>query len=47
LESTLLKFERRLTAVKAIAQEQGLVSLNGRRFDDVMAIWQEAKLRVG
>lgn len=47
LESTLLKFERRLTAVKAIALEQGLVTLNGKPFDDLMAIWKEAKLRVG
>jgi hypothetical protein len=33
--------------VKAIAQEQGLINLNGQIFDDLMAIWQKAKLRVG
>lgn len=46
LQQTLIKFERRLNAVKAITEEQGLANLKGRSFDDLMLIWQEAKTRV-
>lgn len=46
LEHTLTKFEQRLNAVKDIAQEQGLTHLNGHSFDELMAIWQQAKVRV-
>ena len=47
LEQTLTKFERRLNAVKEITQERGLNSLNGFPFDELMAIWDQAKVRVG
>lgn len=47
LEQTLAKFERRLNAVKEITQMQGLSNLNGVPFDDLMAIWDQAKVRVG
>lgn len=47
LEQTLAKFERRLNAVKEIAKEQGLIHLSGFEFNDLMAIWQKAKIRVG
>jgi uncharacterized protein YabN with tetrapyrrole methylase and pyrophosphatase domain len=47
LEQTLNKFERRLNAVKAISMEQGLTNLNGFAFDELMAIWEKAKARVG
>jgi uncharacterized protein YabN with tetrapyrrole methylase and pyrophosphatase domain len=46
LMKTLEKFEQRLNAVKAIAEEQGLASLNGYPFDELMVIWQQAKTRV-
>lgn len=46
LEQTLIKFERRLNAVKEISQERGLTNLNGRPFDELMAIWDEAKARL-
>ena len=45
LSNTLDKFERRLNAVKAIAEEQGLTTLNGYPFDELMVIWQQAKAR--
>lgn len=47
LEKTLAKFERRLEAVKEISTEQGLKHLHGHAFKELMAIWQQAKLRVG
>jgi len=47
LEQTLIKFERRLNAVKAIAQERGLTSLRGYPFDELMDVWQKAKKRAG
>ena len=46
LEQTLGKFERRLTAVKQIAQERGLSTLKGFPFEELMAIWGSAKERV-
>lgn len=46
LSETLIKFERRLKAVKDIAQEQEITHLNGHPFDELMAIWQQAKVRV-
>ena len=45
LKQTLTKFERRLNAVKEITQEQGLNNLNGLPFDELMAIWNKAKVR--
>jgi len=47
LEQTLAKFERRLNAVKAIAQERGLTNLHGYPFEELMDVWQKAKIRVG
>ena len=37
------KFERRLTAVKAIAAAKGLTNLKNHSFHELMAIWQAAK----
>lgn len=47
LEQTLTKFERRLNAVKEIAQERGINNLKGFPFDELMEIWEQAKVRVG
>jgi uncharacterized protein YabN with tetrapyrrole methylase and pyrophosphatase domain len=47
LEKTLIKFERRLNAVKQIADEQGLEHLDGHSFDVLMTFWKQAKERVG
>lgn len=47
LAKTLLKFERRLNAVKAIAAESGLASLHGAEFATLMRLWDQAKQRVG
>ena len=47
LEKTILKFERRLNSVKDIATEQGLSTLDGHSFDELMKIWRQAKLLVG
>lgn len=47
LMKTLEKFQRRLQAVKAIAEEQQLPHLQGKSFDELMVIWKIAKDRVG
>lgn len=47
LGQTLTKFERRLRAVKLIAEEEGLDSLEGQSFDELMCIWEKAKKLVG
>lgn len=47
LEHTLAKFERRLNAVKAIAEEKGFATLKGHSFQEIMIIWRQAKGRVG
>ena len=47
LEKTVEKFERRLMAVQAIAQDQGLTNLEGHSFEQLMRIWDEAKKSVG
>jgi uncharacterized protein YabN with tetrapyrrole methylase and pyrophosphatase domain len=46
LEQTLIKFERRLNAVKEIAQKQELSNLHGLMFEELMSIWKQAKARV-
>ena len=46
LRNTLTKFERRLNAVKTIAQEQGFTTLKGYPFEELMKIWAQAKERV-
>ncbi|MGQ3891970.1 MazG nucleotide pyrophosphohydrolase domain-containing protein [Legionella sp. CNM-4043-24] len=47
LTKTLGKFERRLKAVKSLAAERGLSDLNGHSFEELMAIWAQAKSIVG
>lgn len=47
LEKTVLKFERRLNAVKKIAEDKGLSTLEGHSFDELMKIWRQAKKTVG
>jgi len=47
LEKALTKFERRLRAVKLIAEENGLTTLEGQPFDELMCIWDKAKVLVG
>ncbi len=38
------KFERRLEAVKALAKHDGLNSLKGKPFEELMIYWEKAKL---
>lgn len=47
LGQSLIKFERRLSAVKRLAEEQGLNNLDGKPFDELMKIWDRAKELVG
>ena len=47
LEKTLNKFERRLNAVKHLANESGLTNVEGRSFDELMCLWDKAKQLVG
>jgi uncharacterized protein YabN with tetrapyrrole methylase and pyrophosphatase domain len=47
LQKTVLKFEKRLNAVKKLTPEQGLTTLDGLSFDELMRIWEKAKELVG
>lgn len=47
LEKSVVKFESRFQAVKSLAREQGLSSLNGKSFDDLMSYWDQAKKMMG
>ena len=47
LQKTLLKFERRMMAVKQITVERGLDNLEGYTFTELMHVWDEAKQLVG
>ncbi len=47
LSQSLNKFERRLNAVKVLACEQGLYTLEGHSFEQLMHVWNEAKKLVG
>ncbi len=47
LEQTTEKFARRLREVKIISKENKLENLKGQSFAELMAIWQQAKKRVG
>ena len=47
LNKTVEKFERRMNAVKAIADEQGLQHFDGFSFDELMVFWDKAKKKVG
>lgn len=43
LEDAAIKFEQRLEAVKQLANEQGLTTLENHSFDELMAYWRKAK----
>jgi uncharacterized protein YabN with tetrapyrrole methylase and pyrophosphatase domain len=47
LAGTLKKFERRLTAVKQLAQAEGKSSLKDHDFAELMQYWDQAKRLVG
>jgi uncharacterized protein YabN with tetrapyrrole methylase and pyrophosphatase domain len=47
LGQSITKFERRLRAVKLIAEERELIHLEGLPFDELMHIWDKAKELVG
>lgn len=47
LEKSVNKFERRFNAVKQLAAEKGLDSLNGHAFAELMTFWDKAKQQVG
>lgn len=47
LGQSLTKFERRLRAVKLIAEDRELTNLDGLAFDELMHIWDKAKELVG
>ncbi len=47
LRQTLTKFERRLRAVKLIAEEKSLTNIDALPFDEIMNIWGKAKELVG
>ena len=47
LEKSLDKFEKRLAAVKQIAESQGFTNLSGHSFEALMTIWDKAKKTVG
>lgn len=47
LGQSLTKFERRLRAVKLVAEERGFANLDGKPFDELMHIWDRAKELVG
>jgi len=48
-EETLLnsinKFERRFNMIKSLAKENGLNTLHGHSFDELMILWHQAKQR--
>lgn len=43
LEESAEKFQIRFNAVKKIAAEYGLTSLNGKSFEELMFFWEKAK----
>ena len=47
LRKSVDKFDRRLNAVKSIAKENGITTLSGYAFDELMKFWDQAKRRVG
>ncbi len=46
INNSVNKFESRLDMVLQIAKEQGVKSLSGYSFDELMRYWDEAKLRL-
>jgi len=47
LTKSVDKFDRRLSSVKTIAKENGITTLSGYAFDELMKFWDQAKKRVG
>jgi uncharacterized protein YabN with tetrapyrrole methylase and pyrophosphatase domain len=43
LAKSVMKFERRFSAVKELAKTKGWDTLNGKSFNELMEIWNEAK----
>jgi uncharacterized protein YabN with tetrapyrrole methylase and pyrophosphatase domain len=43
LTDSVEKFERRLSLVKRLAADEGLISLNGKSFVELMDFWDRAK----
>ena len=43
LTNSMYKFTRRLNAVKRLAAAEGLSSLNGKSFDELMQFWKRVK----
>lgn len=43
LLNSINKFERRFNAVKTLAEEKGLKTLNNTSFDELMKLWEQAK----
>lgn len=46
LDKALIKFERRLGAVKQLAKAEGLMTLESHSFEELMAYWNKAKMMV-
>lgn len=46
LEHSCDKFEKRLAMMKTVIAEQGLSHMQGRNFDELMLVWDEAKRRL-
>jgi uncharacterized protein YabN with tetrapyrrole methylase and pyrophosphatase domain len=47
LLNTLTKFEKRFSTVREIAKEKGYSDLNNKSLEELMAVWDLAKDRVG
>lgn len=43
LEKSINKFENRFTAVKHLANQQGLTTLKGKSFEEFMQLWDKVK----
>jgi len=46
LQDSCVKFEKRLDMMKMIIAEQGLTTMQGKNFDELMKVWVEAKSRL-
>lgn len=47
LNGSVMKFEKRLAAVKLLTKQAGLDSLEGKPFDELMYFWKMAKEKLG
>lgn len=47
LSDSIQKFERRFRETQKLANQDGLVDLNGQSFENLMAFWNKAKELVG